>query len=194
MLRTIVTSGLALAAAFCTASAAAEEAGRDHLCPRGAYSITRGADGNILKAVVKLPTPGYKVELKAGSETAGRPMARFLCTKPSGIVAQVITVHTATLPINGMQALVRDAKGNKRVNMPAAIPAAKCKSNADCRGDGEFCDTTPACGPKVPGRCVKKPTMCTMQFDPVEGCDGKTYSNACKAVSEGVSIKGRASR
>lgn len=33
---------------------------------------------------------------------------------------------------------------------------------------------------------VKKETMCTMQYDPVCGCNGKTYSNACIAKAAGV--------
>jgi hypothetical protein len=68
-----------------------------------------------------------------------------------------------------------------------------CSANAQCAA-GSYCDTTPACGRDARGTCKPRPQVCTMQFDPVTGCDGSTYSNACQAATAGVSHTGKAAR
>lgn len=38
-------------------------------------------------------------------------------------------------------------------------------------------------------KCMEKPNpncVCTMQYDPVCGCNNKTYSNACAAECAGI--------
>ncbi|MCE7924283.1 MAG: hypothetical protein DYG98_14655 [Haliscomenobacteraceae bacterium CHB4] len=45
---------------------------------------------------------------------------------------------------------------------------------------------TSCCPPK---QCVENPQpncVCTMQYDPVCGCNNKTYSNACVAECAGI--------
>lgn len=60
-------------------------------------------------------------------------------------------------------------------NADVANPSEYCKKpNGDCNGTG-----TPE----------TKPQVCPHVWDPVCGCDGITYGNACEAASAGVNIK-----
>lgn len=63
-------------------------------------------------------------------------------------------------------------------------------SGSDDPGERSEALAPPMMAEAADDACVVKPPeepmACTMQFDPVCGCDGKTYGNACVAQSEGV--------
>ena len=58
-------------------------------------------------------------------------------------------------------------------------------------GAGEFCSypLTADCGrTDRPGTCAIRPEACIALYQPVCGCDGSPYGNACSAASSGISV------
>lgn len=57
--------------------------------------------------------------------------------------------------------------------------------------EGEYCKFAieAMCGAAdQTGFCADIPEVCTLEYDPVCGCNGSTYSNACTAAAAGVSV------
>jgi hypothetical protein len=95
---------------------------------------------------------------------------------------------------------VRGGEAPPREDPPAETPSSEDPpaSGALCgtRGvgpcpEGEFCRWEPRanCGrADAPGVCEPVPEVCTMMYQPVCGCDGRTYGNACEAATHGISV------
>ena len=64
-------------------------------------------------------------------------------------------------------------------------PTTWCSSDEDCTED-HYCFFD-GCAAEI-GVCVPRPEMCCWLWDPVCGCDGQSYQNACMAAIDSIRI------
>ena len=120
------------------------------------------------------------------------------CESGSGIIRVKIPrldVRFEATRISGCSALVKcepgtvpaDTTGDGCSDRCEPDPQ-RCEQAVDCGSKGMFC-ARPAGGCGEPGRCEPvSNALCLAVWDPVCGCDGVTYSNACDARSRGASV------
>lgn len=103
----------------------------------------------------------------------------------------------APTALNDVQ-VVEQAATSQPSSQPTSQPTSQstealpqvCAENADCGDVTMFCmmDEGACQEDGAEGVCTSIPQICTMQYDPVCGCDGETHGNACGAYAAGTSV------
>ena len=101
-----------------------------------------------------------------------------------------ITTEIFNLPPGVYTVQVRSEKGLLGTIKEVVVPECPvCRENSDC-SKGFYCYKKEGDCDGL-GRCSPKPQACITLWDPVCGCDGGTYGNACDASASGTSVAHR---
>jgi hypothetical protein len=155
-----------------------------------------------------IPSPGFElpdlVTLEEGTIAiaSGCPAAPVdILLTPRGTVVRATWTECGTKRRVRLRARIRPscrtmtgwiiAEGLRRPFLAADCGGERCRAPMCATNAG--CEPSAFCGKPVGacnarGTCRPRPRVCLLNVDPVCGCDGRTYSNACAAFSEGVNV------
>jgi len=129
------------------------------------------------------------------------PLQGTFCQKPSGQCSN--EGNCTTFPTDCSKSPAKPVCGCDGANYTNPCEAAmrgvsvdmygpcqannSCESNTDCKSD-QFCSKVETmCADE--GLCLPVPGLCTLQYEPVCGCDNVDYVNPCTAFANGTSVQ-----
>lgn len=120
--------------------------------------------------------------------------ARPLAADPANAGRESTAGTVSNEPTSNDQPADGDARGDRRM-----APSPDSESGAKVCGGfaGDTCEASEYCAYRAgqycgaadaSATCQARPEMCTEQYEPVCGCDNRTYGNACSAAAAGQGV------